>query len=324
MFKKTVVTLLAALVVVSAFGQDQLRYNYKRNKFVYTGAERVEVASSPAMQLKLGRITYPDGASIYDLRIDFESASAWKMPKNASIVFEMANGKSVMLKHAKDEPNLVAPKGIKKAGKTVYLNYGEYYMEQADLDKLLSGVSELDATRRMSADGHVKATFKNNEFSKALAQAYDAIKTAKVAKVTVGNDLEAIDDYSGNRIAKTRTVKVGQTASISLSYLYSADSNTESYDLNIKVADTDIIPNGASVAFTTPAGAVIRLRQEKDLPKGEIVCFPDVDQLKSLMRGVGKITFETNSGERFVVLPAIEFGSAVEQLYSALQLASVL
>ena len=197
-------------------------------------------------------------------------------------------------------------------------------MEQADLDKLLSGVTELDATRRMSADGHVKATFKNNEFSKALAQAYDAIKTAKVAKVTVGNDLEAIDDYSGNRIAKTRTVKVGQAASISLSYLYSADSNTESYDLNIKVADTDIIPGGASVAFTTPAGAVIRLRQEKDLPKGEIVCFPDVDQLKSLMRGVGKITFETNSGERFVVLPAIEFGSAIEQLYSALQLASVL
>lgn len=316
--------MLAALVVVSAFGQDQLRYNYKRNKFVYTGAERVEVASTPAMQIKLGRITYPDGASIYDLRIDFESSSAWKMPKNASIVFNLANGKSVMLKHSKDEPNLVAPKGIKKAGKTVYLNYGEYYLEQADLDKLLTGVADLDATRRMSADGHVKATFKNNEFTKALAQAYDAISNAKTAKVTVGNDVEAIDDYSGNRVVKTRYVKVGQSASISLSYLYAADSNTESYDLNIKVEDSDIVPGGASVSFTMPAGSVIRLRQEKDLPKGEIVCFPDVDQLKTMMRGVGKISFETNGGDRFVVVPAAEFGAAVEQLYNAIQRFAVL
>ncbi len=324
MFKKIVITLIAALVVVSAFGQDQLRYNYKRNKFVYTGAERVDVVSTPGMQLKLGRITYPDGGAIYTLRIDFESSSAWKMPKNASIVFNLANGKSVMLKNAKDEPNLVAPKGIKKGGKTVYYNYGEYYMEQADLDRLLSGVADIDATRRMSADGHVKATFKNNEFSKALALAYDAISSAKPAKVTVGNDLEAIEDYSGNRVVKTRTVKVGQNASISLSYLYSADSNTESYDLTINVVDTDIVPGGASVSFTTPAGAVVRLRQEKDLPKGEIVCFPDIEQLKTLMRGVGKISFETNSGDRFVVVPSAEFGSALEQLYSSLQLVSVL
>ncbi|MDY6278373.1 MAG: hypothetical protein SPL35_08185 [Bacteroidales bacterium] len=323
MLKKTIITLLATLIVSSAFGQDLLRNNYKRNKFVYTGAERVEVASSPALQLKLNRVTYPDGGALYTLRIDFESASAWKMPKNASIVFNLANGKSVMLKNASDEPNKVAPKGIKKAGKTVFLNYGLYYMEQSDLDKLLSGVTDLDATRRMSADGHVKVSFKNNEFSKALAAAYDAVSAAKATNITVGSDLETVDDYSDNRTARTVTKKIGQAVSLSLSYLYSAEGNSESYDLNLKV-DADVIPGGSAVTFTTPAGSVIRLAQEKDLPKGEIVCYPDIDQLKSLMRGVGKISFETSAGERFVVVPAAEFAKVLTTLYSALQPVTIL
>ena len=323
MLKKTIIAMLAMLTVASAFGQDLLRCNYKRNKFVYTAAERVNVASSPALQLKLTRITYPDGVPIYTLRVDYETTSAWKMQKGATTVFNLANGRSLVLKHSSDEPNRVAPAGIKKGGKTVYLNYGLYYLEQADLDKLLGGVADLDASYRMSADGHVKVAFKNNEFSKALSAAFDAIDNAKAATVTVGNELEAVEDYSGNRVANTTSVKVGQSASISLSYLYSAESNTETYDLNVKL-DADVIPGGTAVSFTSPSGAVIRLHQEKDLPKGEIVCYPDADQLKTLMRGVGKISFETEAGERFAVLPAAEFASALETLYCALQLVSIL
>ena len=323
MIKKTIFSLLAIFIVASAFGQEMLRYNFKRNQFVYTGAERVDVASSPALQLKLSRVLYSDGVPLYTLRIDFESASAWKMPKNASIVFDLSNGESLMLNNASDEANLVAPKGIKKSGKTVFLNYGSYYLEQSDLDKLLKGVTDLDATRRMSASGHVKVAFKNNEFSKALGVAYDAISNAKAATVSAGSDLESVNDYSGNRMVGTKYKDVGNNLSVSLNYLYSADSNTESYDLNLKVG-SDLVPGGSVVSFTTPSGAVIRLSQEKDLPKGEIVCYPDIDQLKVLMRGVGKITFETASGERSVVVPSAEFSNALTALYSSLALVTIL
>ncbi|MBQ9184934.1 MAG: hypothetical protein IJ151_03555 [Bacteroidales bacterium] len=321
--KKIIFSIIALMIAAQAFGQDLLRYNYKRNNFVYTGAERVEVASSPALQLKLGRVIYPDGKPIYTLRIDFESESAWKMPKKAGITFNLSNGRSVVLNNSKDDANLVAPKGISKGGRTLWLNCGEYYLEQSDLDKLLGGVSDLDATVRMSADGHLKISFKNNGFSAALSRAYNAIDGAKAAAVTVGRHLETIDDYSGNRVAKTVAIEVGESVSVSLSYLYSADGNSESYDLNLKV-NSGIIPGGSVVSFTTPSGTVIRLRQEKDLPKGEIVCFPDVDQLKALAHGASKISFETETGERSVSVSTEEFASSVETLYNALQRVSIL
>lgn len=320
--RKIIASVLLAVIAASAFGQDLLKYNYKRNDFVYTGAERVEVASAPALQLKLGRITYPDGGKIYTLRIDFESASAWKMPRNASLIFNLSDGKSLMLNNAKDEANLVAPKGVLKGGRKVWYNYGEYYLEQADLDRLLGGVADLDATRRMTADGHVKVSFKANEFSKALAVAYDAITIAK-SPVIIADELAGINDYSGNRMVTTKPVRVGQGVSVSLTYLYSAENNSESYDLNLKF-DAGAVTGGSAMTFTAPSGAVIHLRQEKDLPAGEAVCYPDFQQLKALMRGVGRIEFETQSGPQTAVVASSDFGKAVTVLYNAIQRVAIL
>ena len=183
MLRKFIFSLVAVLMVTSAFGQSELvKYNYKTAKFVKTGAERVQVASSTPLELKLGRITFSDGVSIYTLRVDFISSTAWKMPKNATMIVELANGHNLMLKNYKDEVNLVAPKGVNKNGKTVYYNYGEYYLEQADLDKMLKGVTGLDATRRMTSDGHEKVSFKKNEFN--LSHSLFYVSFAQFAFIT--------------------------------------------------------------------------------------------------------------------------------------------
>ncbi len=325
MLRKFIFSLVAVLMVTSAFGQSELvKYNYKTAKFVKTGAERVQVASSTPLELKLGRITFSDGVSIYTLRVDFISSTAWKMPKNATMIVELANGHNLMLKNYKDEANLVAPKGVNRNGKTVYYNYGEYYLEQGDLDKMLKGVTGIDATRRMTSDGHEKVSFKKNEFSAALSQAYDAICSAKKPVALVdGSQLDGMNDYSGNRLVHTVKEKITPSVSISLTYLYSAESNTESYDLEIQIADVTV-PGGSGVSFTTPIGNVIRLRQEKDLPKGQIVCYPELDQLKDMMHGIGRISYETAAGEQFQVVPANEFAAALNKLYNAVQTVAIL
>ena len=132
-----------------------------------------------------------------------------------------------------------------------------------------------------------------------------------------------MNDYSGNRLVHTVKEKITPSVSISLTYLYSAESNTESYDLEIQIADVTV-PGGSGVSFTTPIGNVIRLRQEKDLPKGQIVCYPELDQLKDMMHGIGRISYETAAGEQFQVVPANEFAAALNKLYNAVQTVAIL
>ena len=81
--KKFLLAAMAALLFVSASAQDLLRYNYKKNNYIYTGTERVRVVGTTPLEVKLNRVTFPDGENIYILRVEYEEATAWKMPKNA-------------------------------------------------------------------------------------------------------------------------------------------------------------------------------------------------------------------------------------------------
>lgn len=325
MTKKILATLLAAVVAFGAYGQDLLKYNYKKNKYVFTGSERVEVASSVPLQVKLVRIGFPDGVPLYSLRIDFESESAWKMPKNASITFDLANGNSISSKHYSDSPNLVAPQGfVKPDGKKVWYNFGEYYLEQSDVEKLLGGVSSLDAVRRWSANGHIVVNFKNNEFSVALKKAYNAIKAAPQVKEEVGSHLTALDDNSGNRVVATEVLPVDQRVKLSLRYLYSGESNQETYDLELYV-DGAKVPGGSAVTLASPSGVLLTLHQEREMPDGEIVCYPDIDQLKLMCAtGIDTLTLETDGGNLTVQVKADAFAKTLLTLYNSIQTVAVL
>lgn len=325
MIKKILATVLAAVIAFGAYGQDLLKCNYKKNNYVFTGAERVSVAASTPLQLKLVRVAFPDGVSLYDLRIDFESDAAWKIPKNASITFELAGGNSITSKNHSDSPNLVAPSGFEKAdGKKVWYNCGEYYLEQADLEKLLKGVKSLDAVRRWSSNGHIVVKFKNNEFSIALAKAYDAIKSAPEVKNELGAHLTGLDDNSGNRIATTEVLPVDERTGLSLTYLYSGESNQETYDLEFHINGVTV-PGGSQVALTTPAGTIVRLRQEKDLEEGEVVCYPSIEQIKLLYSaGVTGISLETANGNLDIPVNAKAFAQTLSVLYNSVQTVAVL
>lgn len=322
----TVVSVVLAAGMLSA--QDLVKYNYKKNNKTYTGSERIRVAASSSkdtpVTVKLSRVLFEDGQPLYILRLEFEESTAWKMPKNAPLTIVTSEGRSIVLKNSSDSPNLVAPKGIRNAaGNTVYLNYGEYYLDASDMKKIVAGITSIDATKRWSSDGFIKIQYKNNELGSAIARQFDAINKASSPSYELGSNLNSLQDQSGSRLAETRQEKVNGQLSVSLVYLYYAASNTESIDLNLFV-DGQTVPFTSPVIVTTKSGAVINLKQEKDLAAGRVICYPSIEQIKMMAAGVSRVSIKTTGSELVFTFPGDEFGKAVDKLYNSLETVAVL
>jgi len=324
MTKRIFIALAAFMLTVSGLSaQNLLRYNYKKNGYVYTGTERLRVPGSQPIQLKLSRIALPDGASVYILRMDFEDAAQWSVPKNASLKVSLSSGKTLVSKNEL-ESNVVAPKGVKTDAGTVYWNGAEYYFEENDIAKMTSGVSAIEAVRRFSSDGgNIKVTYKNDEFANALYRQYQAITGAPVPQAELGDNIKSLQDFSGSRTAQTKTVSVDPQLSVSLSYLYYADTNNENYDLNLYLNGKEV-PIGTSVTLVTASGTTINLQQEKDLPGGYVVCYPTVAQLKEIAGGVSRLTIRGTETIADISLRDSQFAETVKSLYHSLQRVAIL
>ena len=143
-------------------------------------------------------------------------------------------------------------------------------------------------------------------------------------KAEIGKHVTGVKDTSaGARLASTETLDAGAGLSIYMNYLYSPENNTESYDLAI-LAPGKTLASGAAVTFVTTSGEHIRLQQEKDLPEGNIVCYPDASQLKRLAAGVTRVNMETAGGEVSIVLPDNILANAIGTLYNSLQTIAIL
>jgi len=323
--KKFAFAAIAALMCLSigASAQGLLRSNFMKNGYTYTSTERARVEGSTPLMLKLTKIVFPGGDLIYKMRVDYEDATSWRIPKNADFKAVNAEGRTVMLQNATEEPNAVAPKGFSRNGSTVYWNYGEYYMEQADLEKLLANVTSIDATKRFSSDGVISLAYKNNEFSSALQTLYDAIESAPAVKKEIGQHLKSVSDQNGNRLLETEQLSVSGPVNVALVYLYYAASNSENYDLNLYLQGTTV-PYGKAVTLTTPSGAM-EFSQEKELPAGRVIVYPTIDQLKALAKsGASKLTVQTVNGPVSFNIDSKVFADAINTLYNSLQTATIL
>ena len=329
MMKKYLLAALAALFLAgaAASAQDILRYNYKKNGYVYTGTERIRVTGSGGvspLQLKLSRVSFPDGAAVYILHVDVESSTAWKIPKNAPLTIRTTAGKTVIARHASDAANLIAPQGIRNAnGTKTWWNFGEYYLELADIQKIAVGVSSIDLQYRWSSDGVIKVTYKNDEFGKAIFRQFEAIEAAPAPKTEIGSQLASVTDQGGNRMVDTKTLSVNAQLSMSMGYVYYASGNSESYELHLFLPGKQV-PLDAAVDVVTSAGETIHLKQEKGHEAGQITCYPEADQLRRMARGVSRLVVQTTAGSQTLTFADNGFAQTVDKLYNALQTAAIL
>ena len=325
--KRYFLAAIAVIVSLSVSAQDLVRFNYNKNGKIYTGTERIRVeaptSKDDAVELKLTRIIFPDGGIVWKLRAEFEEPTPWKMPKNAPMTINTTAGKVVVLKNSADSPNLVAPEGLTSGGRKVYWNYGEYYLEDPDLRKLLAGVSAIDVQKRWSSDGYIKVNYAADQFGEALRKAHRAITDAPAPAFELGSHLKSLQDQKGSRLAETQTLQITSSLSASLVSLYYAASNSDSYDLNLYLPGKTI-PLGSAITIVTSGGEAIELQQEKDLVAGRVICYPTADELKSMIRGVASVSVQTTDGPATFSFSDKSFANAIYRLYNSLQTVSIL
>ena len=315
------ITMFMAVLMLDA--QSQLRYNYRKNGYIYSGCERERVEGSTPVYVKLCRVMFPDGQPVYQLNMYFEEGTAWKMPKNAPLTVRTVDGRTVILKNSADGPNLVAPSGVMRGKDRVYLNCGVYYLEEADLKKIATGISSMDATKRWTSDGVIKVTYKANELGSVIASQYGKLKAAPRPSAELGNNMKSLQDQHGSRLAETLSMKINGQLSAQLVYLYYAESDNESIDLNLYLAGKTV-PFGASVTVVTKNGSIINLQQEKELTAGRIICYPTQEQYRSMLKGVASIRIETSTSQTVIDFPDNAFSNTLSTLYNSLMTVAIL
>jgi len=325
--KKFLYTFIVAIMAFSsvASAQDLLRYNYKKNGYIYTGTERIRISGTSPVEIKLDKVSLPAGAATYILHVYYESASPWKMPKNAPLSIKTLDGVPIVSKNSFDDANIIAPKGFRNAaGAVVYWNYGKYYYDEADIRKIAEkGVASIDATRRWSEDGHIKVSYKDNEFGKAISRQLEVLSKAAAPKSELGDQLKAMDSQGSNVLVESKTVAVNGQLSVSLVYLYYGSTNKESYDLNLYLPGKNI-PLGAAVTVVTSDGRTIEMQQEKDVQAGRVFCYPTNEELKAMTKGVSRLSVETDNGTETLTFPGSTFANTLGKLYNAIQRVAVL
>jgi len=205
----------------------------------------------------------------------------------------------------------------------VFLNYGEYYVDESEMTKILAGVKSMDATKRWSSQGSIKVEYAANELGSAIKRQYDAIVSAPKPAEELGSNLASVQDQGGSRLVETKTVEVGDELSVSLVYLYYGPSNSESIDLNLYLTGSNV-PFNAPVTIATASGKLLTLRQEKELMGGRVICYPTIEEIREMADGITSITFKTTTGNFSPAVDGKEFGKVMDRLYNSLQTAAIL
>ena len=115
------------------------------------------------------------------------------------------------------------------------------------------------------------------------------------------------------------------TFTIALNYLYYKDTNKEDYDLNFLISGPKEydIPVDSPVTFELADGSMMNLKQEQD-DKDAVHCYPTIDQVKTLLRGVRSLTVDTADGTIKEVFAENEFAKILDLQYNSLQVVSPL
>lgn len=327
--KKILLSFMAAFALSCAagFAQGPVKYNYIKNGYTYTGTElrRFSNGKDLPIDMRLTRVDLGSKGDVYVLRAFFEDSAPSKIPVGCTWVFHTRGKGLVSLKNSYNSPNLVAPNGLGAGSSKTWWNCGEYYLEENDVLRIMEGIMRMDVMKRFSESGRVTYRFNTDDdsFAKLLGEMYHAVKDAPKPRVTIGSNLNSIQDRGGNRLVDTKKLGIGGDNGISLAYLYYAPSNSESYDMNIFLPGSTV-PFNSVITVKLTDGSTIKLRQEKEMVPGHVLCYPTAEQLRRMARGVERISISTTGQEVLLTFPDGKFASAVDQLYNELQTVAIL
>ena len=222
--KKTLLSLVA-LAAAFTLSAQEIRTNYRSE-----GMTHISTEAEPCQDLsvRVERVGFPDGSTLYQLFIDLRQKTGFTAPKGVKMTATLPGGSVVRADQIGQES---ATKTRQEDG--LYLNRLRYALEASDMEKLTRGVSDLELVTGWDPDNYLQYHFKDDAFAALLKRHCEAIDRAAQATIDLTAEPAGRVDLTGSVMtAATPMVADGQDLkyNLILNHLYYKNSAKEDID----------------------------------------------------------------------------------------------
>ena len=312
--KKTLLSLVA-LAATFTLSAQEIRTNYRSE-----GMTHISTEAEPCQDLsvRVERVGFPDGSTLYQLFIDLRQKTGFTAPKGVKMTATLPGGSVVRADQIGQES---ATKTRQEDG--LYLNRLRYALEASDMDKLTRGVSDLELVTGWDPDNYLQYHFKDDAFSALLKRHCEAIDKAKASTIDLtAEPAGRIDQATSVMTAADPIVADGKDLkyNIILNHLYYKTTANEDIDLAFQLGTEkkyQIVPD-SPVTFVLEDGTELTLPQTRD-EVNFLYLFPSMDQLRTLAYGrIKSLRIKTEDGTLTDAILDNSFSEALNQQYQLL------
>ena len=312
--KKTLLSLVA-LAAAFTLSAQEIRTNYRSE-----GMTHISTEAEPCQDLsvRVERVGFPDGSTLYQLFIDLRQKTGFTAPKGVKMTATLPGGSVVRADQIGQES---ATKTRQEDG--LYLNRLRYALEASDMDKLTRGVSDLELVTGWDPDNYLQYHFKDDAFAALLKRHCEAIGRAAQTTIDLTAEPAGRVDLTGSVMtAATPMVADGQDLkyNLILNHLYYKNSGKEDIDLAFQLGTEKQyrIEPDAPVTFVLAGGAELTLPQTRD-EVNFIYLYPTLSQLRALAYGnITALRIQTEDGTLTDAILDNSFSKALNQQYQLL------
>ena len=312
--KKTLLSLVA-LAAAFTLSAQEIRTNYRSE-----GMTHISTEAEPCQDLsvRVERVGFPDGSTLYQLFIDLRQKTGFTAPKGVKMTATLPGGSVVRGDQIGQES---ATKTRQEDG--LYLNRLRYALEASDMDKLTRGVSDLELVTGWDPDNYLQYHFKDDAFAALLKRHCEAIDRAAQTTIDLTAEPAGRVDLTGSVMtAATPMVADGQDLkyNLILNHLYYKNSAKEDIDLAFQLGTEKQyrIEPDAPVTFVLGDGTELTLPQTRD-EVNFIYLYPTLSQLRALAYGnIKSLRIQTEDGTLTDAILNDSFSKALNQQYQLL------
>ena len=312
--KKTLLSLVA-LAAAFTLSAQEIRTNYRSE-----GMTHISTEAEPCQDLsvRVERVGFPDGSTLYQLFIDLRQKTGFTAPKGVKMTATLPGGSVVRADQIGQES---ATKTRQEDG--LYLNRLRYALEASDMEKLTRGVSDLEIVTGWDPDNYLQYHFKDDAFAALLKRHCEAIDRAAQTTIDLTAEPAGRVDLTGSVMtAATPMVADGQDLkyNLILNHLYYKNSAKEDIDMAFQLgAEKQYrIEPDAPVTFVLEDGTELTLPQTRD-EVNFIYLYPTLSQLRTLAYGnIKSLRIQTEDGTLTDAILDNSFSKALNQQYQLL------
>lgn len=315
--------LACAVFIASALlmGAQEIRTNYRSGNMtrISTDYEEINCGECPVWT-RVEKVGYKDGSTLYVLYLNFEQKTSANVPKGVKMAINLTGGGFVRVEQIGQDS--ATKRAFQRGGNKVYWNRTKYAIDNADMTKIMRGVSSIDVVTGWNPDDYIQMKFPGDELAALLRRHVDAIGKAASSTINLTAELGSRANNRNNILTSTKPITArgaNYAYNVSLTHLYYKNTNLEDFDLKIQIGSskTHHIAIDSPITFTLANGSTLVLKQaveEDDF----FTVYPSMRELRQLCGGIRAITVSYDGGTLSDTFSGDALSSAINQQYQLL------